>query len=754
MSHHPSVSMHGPAHLIFILVLSGLLAVSWFVLTGDVGLSLMDEGYLWYDTHRIVLGDVPIRDFRSYDPGRYYWGAGWALLLGDGIRSLRISIAVVQFLGLIVGLLIASRVTTTNRGLVAVGILLLLWMYPRYKLFEHTLEICALFLAIRLIEQPHQLRYFHAGLIVGLAAFFGQHLGFLFVSGFSCLIVFLELRQGIRKTAARYGIWMAGVTVGYLPMILMLLCVPNFAASFADSIARLTGPRITEPFLSIPFVWKFSLSQIGSLADAEKPVLGTILMLAVVFYLKALSTVFRLRDKPPRCASVLTASVFLGIPLLFYFLIRADFEHFALSSPPLLFGLLGLLAVATTSSLESATVHRDRKHDPQSLCKRQGERGEGLCHIDRAENRLAPREWLQTPCTAFFASLMLVCLALIAVFFSSEVSLTLEKLSAKVLGKSNVVTYRVLGDTVWIPRSLAQYLNLVKQLIVDRVGQNQGILIAPYQPGLYRILQTESPIWDAYPIHLASPAEEQRAIEDLQAKNIQWALISNGLMDEMPQRCFSRTHPKIWKYLNEYFVPVYVPWMPDNEQLLCRSVAEVATKHPESFDDGSLSEELATLAKRRGHKDRAAWQALQSIYENPQKMDWISRRAEGGDPLAQFHMGLAHQTGAGVFKNFLEAATWYRKSADQGYAVAETSLGFMYVMGAGVAQDYAEAVKWYRKGADQGEPVAQACLGNMYEKGEGVPMDLEEAEKWYRKAADQGYLPAKQALERLSTAGK
>jgi len=121
-------------------------------------------------------------------------------------------------------------------------------------------------------------------------------------------------------------------------------------------------------------------------------------------------------------------------------------------------------------------------------------------------------------------------------------------------------------------------------------------------------------------------------------------------------------------------------------------------------------------------------------------------KAEKGDKIAQFDLGLMYDDGEGVPRDYKEAVKWYRKAAEQGYFKAQHNLGVMYAIGNGVPQDDKLAVKWYRKGAEQGSPNSQHMLGVSYHKGEGVPRDFKEAMKWYRKAAEQGFADAQSLL--------
>jgi len=118
-------------------------------------------------------------------------------------------------------------------------------------------------------------------------------------------------------------------------------------------------------------------------------------------------------------------------------------------------------------------------------------------------------------------------------------------------------------------------------------------------------------------------------------------------------------------------------------------------------------------------------------------------KAEAGDAIAQYNLGVMYRKGQGVEQDFKEAVKWYQKAADQGYAPAQHNLGVMYENGQGVEQDCEEAVRWYQKSADQGYATGQSNLGVMYENGEGVPEDNVTAYAWHNIAAANGDADAK-----------
>ena len=149
-------------------------------MAGHKGFNLWDEGFLWYGVQRVIGGELPIRDFMSYDPGRYYWSAALMSLWGDnGIMALRGVVAVFQAMGLFIGLLLIARSVKTPSFpyLFLSAITLVAWMYPRHKLFDISLSILLIGVLAFLVQHPTSRRYVFTGLCVGLVAVFGRNHG-------------------------------------------------------------------------------------------------------------------------------------------------------------------------------------------------------------------------------------------------------------------------------------------------------------------------------------------------------------------------------------------------------------------------------------------------------------------------------------------------------------------------------------------------------------------------------------------------
>jgi len=90
-----------------------------------------------------------------------------------------------------------------------------------------------------------------------------------------------------------------------------------------------------------------------------------------------------------------------------------------------------------------------------------------------------------------------------------------------------------------------------------------------------------------------------------------------------------------------------------------------------------------------------------------------------------------------------------RARAEQGDAIAQFDLGLRYMVGRDVPESDVEAVRWYRLAAEQGLMSAQNNLGIQYELGEGVPKDDVLSYMWLNLAAAQGDKNAQNNKDRV-----
>lgn len=125
-------------------------------------------------------------------------GAVWFKIFGnDELISLRISTAIFQSLGLTFGLLSLKRVIQSWWLLTVAGLILLLWMYPNFYIFEPSMAMAAVYFAILLIEKPSLIRHFITGVFVGLSAFIGLNDALYTFLSFLLLIVFIWVKLNI-----------------------------------------------------------------------------------------------------------------------------------------------------------------------------------------------------------------------------------------------------------------------------------------------------------------------------------------------------------------------------------------------------------------------------------------------------------------------------------------------------------------------------------------------------------------------------
>lgn len=145
----------------------------------------------------------------------------------------------------------------------------------------------------------------------------------------------------------------------------------------------------------------------------------------------------------------------------------------------------------------------------------------------------------------------------------------------------------------------------------------------------------------------------------------------------------------------------------------------------------------------------ADWLARGGREQAVQAYGCLELLARKGHAESQAALGLAHETGRGLEKDYAKAFYWHRKAADSGHAESMKNLGVMYENGQGVGKDMARAETWYRRAAVAGNAKAQRNVGRFFLEGLNGESNEAEAIRWFRSAARQGDAKAQFALAQI-----
>lgn len=495
-----------------VLAISFLLVFLQFAWQGNKGFNLWDEGFLWYGVQRVLLGEVPILDFIAYDPGRYYWSAALLSIVGDnGIMGVRVTVAVFQALGLFVVLLLVAR---SGRGRlkndasywIASAAILVVWMFPRHKLFDISLSIMLLGVLSFLASRPSKRRYFFAGVCVGLVAVFGRNHGVYGAVASLGMIGWLHLLRGSGLSFPKGLLyWGSGVVVGYLPIGFMAMLIPGFAAAFWESILFLFEIKATNLSLPVPWPWTVNFSD-RSVGEALRGILiGLFFMGTLLFGGVSILWVVRRRLQDQPVPPALAAAAFLAVPYAHFAFSRADVGHLAQGIFPLLLGCLVALA-----------------------------------------NVSACIKW---PLTA-------------ALWATSFWVMHAVHPGWQCLADNRCVTVEISGNKLLVDSGTAGDIALLRQLTMQFAPNGQTFIATPLWPGAYALLERKSPVWEIYALFPRSMAFENREIQRIKASRPGFAFVFDLPLDGREELRFKNTHPLIHQYVQDNFEPMKISQNP------------------------------------------------------------------------------------------------------------------------------------------------------------------------------------------------
>jgi len=470
-----------------------------FLWQGHMGISIADEGYLWYGAQRVLLGEVPLRDFISYDPGRYYWVAMiMTLLRNDGIIALRIANAIIQAMGLFLALVLLSRGSQKRSFffLLTATITMIFWMFPWFKLFDISLTIALIGILTFLAERPTRKRYFLSGLGIGFIAALCRQQGTLGAVGGLGVMAYLAINRPEGPGFFRgLFIWLTGIVTGYAPAFLMFFLVPGYAVAFWNSMHvylfemnhRLAGS------IPVPWPWLAPLGRASFGAVVRWILSGLFFMAPIIFGAVGMVWAVYQNLRKRAVSPLLVACAFLALPLVWYVFIAPDISRLGLGIFPFLIWGLSFL-----------------------------------------NNRQARAKW---------PLIGVLCGATILVMLPNHPGWSRNRYVEVDLG----------GDRLKIYPETAKYFAMLNELVEDFAPNGRGFLVLPRLTTSYAVLRRKSPMLETYTFFPRSEASQLAEIERIKSADPGFAIIYDESGIWLP---FRETHPLIYQYILDHFEPL------------------------------------------------------------------------------------------------------------------------------------------------------------------------------------------------------
>ena len=477
-----------------------------------------DEGYLWYGALRTLDGEVPLRDFRSYEPGRYYWSALWMRALGPGVLALRAAQHGFYFLGLACGLAALRVSDVAWPAVIAAALLLAAWAYPNHKLFEQAMAMAAVLAGTVLLAHPGAGTILAAGALAGATSFFGLNYALYAGASLLGLTLLAAAKSGAIATSGVLAAYLAGAAAGALPLLALGALAPGlFGALHERRVRQVLERGSTNLPRPVPWPWRP-----GTRSRAARWFIGIYFALLPAFGWSVVLWAVLAPWGAIEREAALVASGFVGATVLHHAFSRADFRHLAQCMPPVILGSIALL-------------------------------GHGV-------------GWALLGGLLGLGTLVTVIPA--------------HPLARRLRHPSRYVQRNIAGMRVWIRRDDAKLIRALRP-VVRRLERGEPLLALPTLAALFPILGRRSAVYDNFCVYPAGESQQRAMLHSISEQGVRLAVVRDRPVDGREELRFSRTHPAVWSYLVSEFVPLELCGLPDGYHVLWRPIhAETDLTHP------------------------------------------------------------------------------------------------------------------------------------------------------------------------------
>lgn len=116
----------------------------------------------------------------------------------------------------------------------------------------------------------------------------------------------------------------------------------------------------------------------------------------------------------------------------------------------------------------------------------------------------------------------------------------------------------------------------------------------------------------------------------------------------------------------------------------------------------------------------------------------FQRGCDLGNAAACNNIGLAHESGSGIPRNYDQAMLAFERACSGGFAEGCSNLGTLYEHGLGVPVNLGDAQRAYSQACRRGSALGCSNLGVLYAEGHGMPADEATASRLFAEACKGG----------------
>ena len=197
---------------------------------------------------------------------------------------------------------------------------------------------------------------------------------------------------------------------------------------------------------------------------------------------------------------------------------------------------------------------------------------------------------------------------------------------------------------------------------------------------------------------------------------------------------------------------------PLSEQREFRPIKNAVVQEAENILMGKVTFEDEEMEETTDFSDllhdcRELWMVTQDdtapMGDRDEAVAQLIRKAESGDPDAQYLVGRLYRDGPVLIPDSVEAQYWFDQAAWQGMVAAQYALGQLYLTDDAEVHDTELGIQWLEYAAHHGSDCAAYRLGKEYLNGEVVERDSAKAQEYLTQSAKTGNQFAQYALGKL-----